>query len=265
MSQLVDGLIFSPQFDATDLLPSLVDIVRLDEMALLEPGLYLCEQQGAISLRQGGKKAPGPIMVDFIRGAAAHRRKFGGGKGQSIAKAAGISSSYKPSVLDATAGLGGDAFVLATLGCEMSLIERHPVVYTLLQNGLQRAAGDPEVGDIIQRMRLHHGNSAELMLHWLQSGFEQPDVIYLDPMFPHSKSSADVKKEMKVFRTLVGADEDEQALWAAADKLARCRIVVKRPRHAPNLAGQEPSYVLAGKANRFDIYARQKVAAIAAE
>jgi len=70
---------------------------------------------------------------------------------------------------------------------------------------------------------------------------------------------------MKVFRTLVGADEDEEELWAAADSLARCRIVVKRPRHAPNLAGQEPSYVLAGKANRFDIYARQKVAPIAAE
>jgi 16S rRNA (guanine1516-N2)-methyltransferase len=265
MSQLIDGLIVSEQFDVSVLPSPLAGIARCDESALAAEGLYLCEQAGVISLCQGGRKAPGPVLVDFISGASAHRRKYGGGKGQSIAKAVGISSSYKPSVLDATAGLGGDAFVLATLGCNMSLIERHPVVYTLLQNGLARAQYEPEVADIIQRMQLHHGNSSQLMSKWLESGFEQPDVIYLDPMFPHSKSSADVKKEMKVFRTLVGADEDEEELWAAADRLARCRIVVKRPRHAPNLAGQEPSYVLAGKANRFDIYARQKVAPIAAE
>lgn len=265
MSQLVDGLIFSDQFDVSNLPAPLTEIVRCDESILQQEGLYLFEQDGVISLRQGGRKAPGPVLVDFVAGASAHRRKYGGGKGQSIAKAVGISSSYKPSVLDATAGLGGDAFVLATLGCQMSLIERHPVVFTLLQNGLQRAVYDPEVDDIIQRMQLHQGNASEVMLNWLESGLQQPDVIYLDPMFPHSKSSADVKKEMKVFRTLVGADEDEGELWAAADQLARCRIVVKRPRHAPNLAGQEPSYVLAGKANRFDIYARQKVAPIAAE
>jgi len=265
MSQLVDGLIVSDQFDVSSLPAQLAEIAQLDESVLQQEGLYLFEQDGVISLRQGGRKAPGPVLVDFITGASAHRRKYGGGKGQSIAKAVGISSAYKPSVLDATAGLGGDAFVLATLGCQMSLIERHPVVFSLLQNGLQRAENDPEVADIIERMQLHQGNASVVMKTWLESGLKQPDVIYLDPMFPHSKSSADVKKEMKVFRTLVGADEDEVELWAAADKLARCRIVVKRPRHAPNLAGQEPSYVLAGKANRFDIYARQKVAPIAAE
>ena len=75
--------------------------------------------------------APGPTRVDFVHGAAAHRRQFGGGKGQMIARAIGIAPGVRPIVLDATAGLGRDAFVLATLGCAVTLIERHPLVAAL--------------------------------------------------------------------------------------------------------------------------------------
>lgn len=234
------------------------------EHALKEEGLYLIVNGNRLSLQQGGKKAPGPVMVDFVNGASAHRRKYGGGKGQSIAKAVGISSGYKPTVLDATAGLGRDAFVLATLGCDVTMIERHPVVYLLLKSGLQCANNDEgceEVADIMARMRLLHGNSIELLANWFEAGRAQPDIVYLDPMFPHSKASAEAKKEMKLFRTLVGADLDEDQLWEQANSIARCRVVVKRPAKAPPLAGIEPSYVLAGKANRFDVYAKEKVVA----
>lgn len=85
-------------------------------------------------------QAPGPVRVDFVEGAAAHRRQFGGGSGQMIAKAVGIQPGVRPRVLDATAGLGRDAFVLATLGCEVSLIERQPLIAALLEDGLSRAA-----------------------------------------------------------------------------------------------------------------------------
>ena len=77
-----------------------------------------------LQLQQLGDDAPGAVRVDFVEGAVAHRRLFGGGTGQMIAKAVGIQPGIRPSVLDATAGLGKDAFVLASLGCEMSLIER---------------------------------------------------------------------------------------------------------------------------------------------
>jgi len=231
---------------------------------LKQDGIYLVFDKDVVQLQQGGRKAPGPVFVDFISGANAHRRKFGGGKGQSIAKAIGITSAYQPSVIDATAGLGRDSFVLATLGCSVTMIERHPVVYELLKNGLERAqqacaTEDPEVAAIIQRMSLASGNASELMAHWKG---EQPDVIYLDPMFPHSESKAQVKKEMQIFREVVGHDLDEDELWQSADQLARCRIAVKRPRKAPFLAEQQPSYSLEGKANRFDIYAKKKVAPI---
>lgn len=259
--KLLDGIIKTSDTELFDLIfwskQWQTELVGREE--LNQEGLFLIVDGNRLSLQQGGKKAPGPVSVDFVSGASAHRRKYGGGKGQSIAKAVGISSAYKPSVLDATAGLGRDAFVLATLGCQVTLIERHPVVYLLLKSGLQCAQGEEEIADIMARMQLLQGNSIELLENWFDQGSVQPDVVYLDPMFPHSKASAEAKKEMKLFRSLVGADLDEDELWAQADQIARCRVVVKRPAKAPPLAGRAPSYVLAGKANRFDIYAKAKV------
>ncbi|MDF3935246.1 class I SAM-dependent methyltransferase [Pseudomonas citronellolis] len=204
-----------------------------------------------LQLLQLGPDSPGPVRVDFLEGAAAHRRQFGGGSGQMIAKAVGVQPGVRPRVLDATAGLGRDAFVLASLGCEMQLIERQALIGALLEDGLARAARDPEVGAIVARMQLHQGNAIALMGAWQG---EAPQVIYLDPMFPHRDKSALVKKEMRLFRPLVGDDMDAPALLQAALALASHRVVVKRPRKAPIIDGAKPSYSLEGKSSRYDIY-----------
>lgn len=201
-----------------------------------------------------GPLAAGPVRVDFVEGAVAHRRLFGGGAGQMIAKAVGIQTGVRPQVLDATAGLGRDAFVLAELGCCVTLIERQPLIAALLENGLQRALADCEVAPIVTRMHLLCGNAITLMTTWED---EPPQVIYLDPMFPHRDKSALVKKEMRLFRPLAGNDDDAPALLAAALKLATHRVVVKRPRKAPAIAGEKPGYVLEGKSSRFDIYPKK--------
>ena len=96
--------------------------------------------EGGLQLVELGPQAPGPVRVDFVEGAVAHRRLFGGGAGQMIAKAVGVQAGVRPRVLDATAGLGRDAFVLASLGCQMTLIERQPLIAALLEDGLARAA-----------------------------------------------------------------------------------------------------------------------------
>ena len=193
----------------------------------------------------------GAVRVDFAAGKARHRRVFGGGKGQQVAKAVGVQGTVRPSVLDLTAGLGGDAFVLASLGCQVSMVERQAVVRALLQDGLARAALDIDVGDIAATMCLKTGHALSVMTGWTEAA---PQVIYLDPMFPHSGKSAQVKKEMALFRQLVGHDEDADTLLAPALELASHRVVVKRPRIAPDLAQQKPTYRLEGKANRFDVY-----------
>lgn len=205
-----------------------------------------------------GPQAPGAVRVDFVEGAVAHRRLFGGGTGQMIAKAVGVQPGVRPQVLDATAGLGRDAFVLASLGCSMTLIERQPLIAALLEDGLARARQSVEVAPIAAQMRLLQGNAIELLSAWTD---EAPQVIYLDPMFPHRDKTALVKKEMRLFRPLVGDDLDAPALLAAALSLASHRVVVKRPRKAPCIEGAKPSYVLEGKSSRYDIYAKKALKA----
>ena len=218
---------------------------------------YLCLDQQGLSLKQGNFPRTA-VQVNFSEGKAAHRRKFGGGQGQDIAKAIGVTA-YKPTVVDATAGLGRDSFVLATLGCRVFAQERQPVVAALLADGLQRAASDPDIADIIARISLQYGSSHEL-LQPVGEPAHKPDVVYLDPMFEHDdKQTAQVKKDMQAFRAVVGKDSDADDLLEKALACARCRVVVKRARKAAPLAGLEPSYALTGKANRFDVYALAKV------
>ncbi len=214
--------------------------------------------EAGLQFAELGPQAAGAIRVDFVAGAVAHRRLFGGGSGQMIAKAVGIQPGVRPSVLDATAGLGRDAFVLAELGCQLMLIERQLLIAALLEDGLQRAKTDPEVATIIARMRLIQGDAIALMQLWAD---EAPQVIYLDPMFPHRDKTAQVKKEMRLFRPLAGSDDDAPALLAAALKLASHRVVVKRPRKAPAIAGDKPGYVLEGKSSRYDIYPKKSLKA----
>ncbi|GMM83700.1 class I SAM-dependent methyltransferase [Pseudoalteromonas sp. MTN2-4] len=195
----------------------------------------------------------GAIRVDFVTGASAHRRKFGGGKGQAIAKAVGLNKGAIPHVLDATAGLGRDAFVLAALGCKVTMHERHPVVAALLYDGLVRAYQDTEIGEWMKaQVDMAFGSSHDL----LNSTSIEPDVVYLDPMFPHREKSALVKKEMRVFQSLVGDDHDADALLSFAMQLASKRVAVKRPDYAPFLDEQKPSMQITTKKNRFDVYVK---------
>lgn len=213
---------------------------------------YLLLTEQVLQLHQPGRPAPGPIYIDFVGGALGHRRRFGGGRGQPLARAMGIKSGYTPKIIDVTAGLGRDAFVLASLGCPITLCERSPVLAALLSDGLQRAELNLEVADIIQRMSLWHGDSS----HYLAgiTPAQQPDVIYLDPMYPESKSSALVKKDMLALQQLIGSDTDSEQLLEIALATARKRVVIKRPINADWLHQREPHTDIESKKTRYDIY-----------
>lgn len=215
-------------------------------------GLVLLQSASHLALKQLDEPKVGEVLVDFASDALTFRRLHGGGKKEAIAKAVGLKGQTSLTVLDATAGLGRDAFVLASLGCKVQLIERSPAVAALLADGLQRATMNPELaGWLPQRLSLQHGIAVDIMSQWMVA---KPDVVYLDPMFPHRKKSAAVKKEMRLFQQLLGPDEDADALLAPALALAVKRVVVKRPADAPYLANQKPQIEMQGKANRFDIY-----------
>ena len=202
---------------------------------------------------------PGPVTVDFGSDAMRHRRRSG--HNELLGRAVGIGGGRRPHVLDATAGLGRDSFVLADTGCRVTLCEREPVIAAMLAQGLQlaQAEGDEWLRSVVQRMSLFPGDARD-------PGAmrpTQPDVIYLDPMFPGRDKSAAVKKEMALFHALLQSgdcqhDAEELLLWALARDVAR--VVVKRPPRAPYLAGHKPSHSIAGKAVRFDVHVLRALA-----
>jgi 16S rRNA (guanine1516-N2)-methyltransferase len=225
--------------------------------------LLLCVSAKGLALHFTGKGAPNPIEVDFTEGASAHRRLFGGGKNQLIAKAVGLKGSYRPSVLDVTAGLGQDGFVLATLGCEVKMLERVPVIFELLNDGLLRAekSAQGDLQAIVSRVSVVCQDSLAYLTSKEFMAAVIPDVIYVDPMFPEREKSALVKKNMAVFQALVDGDMDAGKLLEQALTKAKYRVVIKRPRKALSIAEQFPekklpkaSLVLEGKSSRYDIY-----------
>ncbi|KPQ20931.1 class I SAM-dependent methyltransferase [Halomonas sp. HL-93] len=228
--------------------------MTLSDVGTLPAGLTLAYHDGQLVLAGDERQFGKPLSVDFVTGRAAHRRQFGGGRGQLIAKACGLSKGVSPNVVDATAGLGRDAFVLASLGASVLMIERVPAIAALLDDGLTRAANTAETAPIAARMTFRHGDAAQALAMLVADAAFDPQVIHLDPMFPHREKSALVKKEMRLFRALAGDDDDAPRLLEAALDVATHRVVVKRPRKAPPIAGPTPQHTLQGKTSRYDMY-----------
>lgn len=201
---------------------------------------------GKLALFQAGS---GPVFVDFVDGKLAHRRQYGGGKKQPLARALGLTSKNIPNVIDATAGMGRDSFVLASLGCNVKMIERSPVIAALLEDALVRARLDSDVSPIVERLSIICADACDYL-----SEARSEDVIYLDPMYPEKRKSAAVKKDMRLLQRLVGPDVDSDKLLKVALQKAKHRVVVKRPGHAEPLDGQSPNASIKSPNTRYDIY-----------
>lgn len=214
---------------------------------LADADLVLEQSRGRLQLRDTRPGAPGPIWADFL--APASDRRIRAGRGLLLARACGVRKGRPlPCVLDATAGLGHDAWALAGLGCPVTAVERDPVVFALLRDGLARAcAGAPEVA---ARLELVHDDAACVMApgrFW--------DVVYLDPMFPDVGATALPGKEMQYFRALLPHARDDAGLLDRARACATGRVVVKRARLAPPLDPRRDADVtFEGKSVRFDVY-----------
>lgn len=230
------------------------------EKIVLPDGLRLVRGDEGLKLVGDEKRYGKPLGIDFVAGKAAHRRRFGGGRGQLVAKACGLAKGVTPSIVDATAGLGRDAFVLASLGAQVLLIERVAAIAALLEDGLERASRNSDTVAIASRMTLQHGDAAQSLAELVANAHFAPQVIHLDPMFPHRAKSALVKKEMRLFRELAGDDDDAPRLLEVALDVATHRVVVKRPRKAPPIEGPAPQHMLEGKTSRYDLYVHRSLA-----
>jgi len=224
-----------------------------------------------LALRAGDGPA---IRVDIVELLRSRRR----GK-DLLGRAVGREAR---TVVDATAGLGRDGVHLASIGKQVTLVERVPLVAALMEDALGRAkrsfaeasavpreTGGSETNrtepgasetsgtesEAVSRLRLVTGDARSYLRGLAAAGEERPDVVLLDPMYPGRGKSALPGKGMALFRELVGDDSDAPALLATAIEVARRRVVVKRPASAPPLDGPLPTGTVRGKTTRYDIYA----------
>ena len=212
-------------------------------------GFFCLESiDGRIALRATHRPDWKPLVIDWET--AAQRSRIRGGKRQPLARAVGLHRKPAARVLDATGGLGRDAFTLAALGAEVVLAERQPLVVELLRDAQRRARSSTDAAIVEAADRLRIVGSDALDVNATQGPF---DAAYLDPMYPDDGKAALPQKEMQMLRELAGDDLDADRLLAHARRLAP-RVAVKRPSKAPPLGGTRPDAVIDGTQARFDLY-----------
>jgi 16S rRNA (guanine1516-N2)-methyltransferase len=196
------------------------------------------------------KQVAAELRVDFVEGAVAHRLRFGGGRGQDLAKAMGLKAGKTPMIVDATAGLGRDSFLLASLGAQVILIERSERMHELLVQGMNRAARQGgQFREIIGRMTLLKGDAKDLIPELFS------EAILIDPMHPERKNSALVRQDLRLVREIVGSDDDAADLVRLAIKHARKRVVLKWPAKADPIEGVPTcTHQIRGKTTRYDVF-----------
>lgn len=202
------------------------------ELKNLAQGLSLCHPDFS------------PLTIDFLSNQFQYRTSHGA-LGELVAKSCGAKS--QPLIWDLTAGLGRDAYLLASLGCSVVMFERNAVMFALLQDGLKRLKNEREIN-----LNLNYGDSMACLKK--ANDHQTPDVIYIDPMHPVRSKSALVKKEMRILREMVGEDLDKLDLIEAALESKVKRVVVKWPLKAVLDIQKKPTASLKGKTTRFDIF-----------
>jgi 16S rRNA (guanine1516-N2)-methyltransferase len=187
-----------------------------------------------------------PFFIDFNSSKINFRKKSNGK--ELLIRALDATKLNNPVIIDATAGLGNDSFIIASFGYKVNMVERSPIVNILLQNAIERGLNDKDIYSIIKNMNLINDESINVINNL------PADIIYMDPMFDKKDNSALVKKEMRIFRDIVGNDDDAGKLFELALSKANYRVILKRPRKSPTINSIKPTYSLSGSACRFDVY-----------
>ncbi len=243
--------VFTHSLQLSTQLQGQVECLGNDQQPISESDWLLAEEPEGVTLRGLLEGQQFTLRFDLLSGQMNYRRQFGGGRKEPLAKAIGLKHNAKPKVLDATAGMGRESFLLASLGCTVTAVERNPVIFALLSDAVKRALTAPKLPFTAEQLQVIHHDSIEFISSLTGDAFE---VIYLDPMFPARDKSAAVKKEMRIFKRLAGSDNDDAELLKAAIETGCKRVVVKRPNYAPFIGATKPSFQIESKKHRFDVY-----------
>lgn len=253
-------IIINTENSTLELAKSLAERLQLpcidhSSQTMPEGGHVLWVGNEGLALGPSGSKPATATRVDFQDPTLLYRLRTSG-KRQGIGKAVGLDKAAGISVLDATAGLGRDALVLAHLGCNVQMLEQSLVIHALLEDGLRRARADEDqqLAPALKRMELFHADARGWFDDIQRDARPRPDVIYLDPMFPPRTKSASVKKDIALLQNILDEEMDFPGLLAAARNCARHRVVVKRPGNKAGKDVPEPTLVVPGKSAHFEVY-----------
>jgi len=186
------------------------------------------------------EKAPlfnkfGPVFADFVSGIADYRRRHGKYTPKSpIIRAVSVPGKTfeETHVVDATGGLGIDSFTLAFMGFKVTLIERDPIIFTLLQDGFQRGLQCKEIKAVLSKITLVNEDSFDYLKRVYGNGkdtIDMPDVIYLDPMYPHRDKVALPKKTMILARRFLPQTAGLEEFLEFTRHYCKHKVVLKRP------------------------------------
>lgn len=210
--------------------------------------LKVSDKVSLIVHKAGAKRAERPFFLDLLSGKLQWRLQHPGS--EALCKACLRGLEEPALVYDATAGMGRDSMLLSSRGADVVMFERHPVIYLLLLDACMRARA------VLPSVPALFFGEADVLMTAEHTELSRPQVIYYDPMFPHRRKTALVKKDMQLFQQTVGQDED--TLHKAESLFALCtkRLVIKRPQNEPPLASDilKVSYQVSGGACRFDCY-----------
>lgn len=211
-------------------------------------GVQLLVTPAGLALAFQNPKRGKPYLIDFLGPSWRARFDQPLGRNHIFRRALGVKDQ-SITLIDATAGFGQDAVLAASLGCKVTALERDPVVFTLLEDGLSRARNEDEL--LKERLKNLAVVKCDALLY-LNS--HRAEVVYLDPMFSKPKKSAKSPKEMQLLQELLvepPADFEEQLLTSARIAASN-RVVVKRPLKARAL--KTPSHSFKGQSVRYDVY-----------
>lgn len=157
-----------------------------------------------------------------------------------LAKAIGLKKGKrKPKVLDATAGMMGDSLLIQSYGIEKLIcFERNPYVAALIVNAIKLANIDID---------FYFGSALSLELK------DEIDVVFYDPMYNEKNSKAAPKKEMAIFRKMIGPDLDISEIATELLTLPKERLVIKRSNKSKPVI-ENPSHTIKGKSTSYDVY-----------
>jgi len=182
----------------------------------------------------------GDLFFDFKEQIDYHRKKNYSLSKEPLAKALGLTVKRDRIVWDVTCGTAKDALLIYSFGAKVVAFERHPIIYFLLLDAKERFPVN---------IQFIYGDSSQINLTQLS----RPDTIYYDPMYPEKKKSALPRKEMQIFKEIVGPDTDSESYLEFARTIALDRVVVKRSLQAPQIKA-DINAVYEGKTTRYDMY-----------